>query len=215
MFNFLSDTVLELVLSTDTDYSYQTTVTYDREALLQAISNRDFTFFFQTRLAAIVELLRNAAIPEQFASIVSSFSSICDRVLAEDPEATLEDLVNSGLVDESGKATFVDNVTESFKDVVVTVHYAIALWTGKASFKVGGTSCTLSGTIHCASEDFNTYGTYGIRLSGRYLHPLRCRFPWPQSQHHLLLSRLLRLQHLRPRFALLQIRRSRCRDSLR
>lgn len=162
MFNFLSDTVLELVLSTDTDYSYQTTVTYDREALLQAISNRDFTFFFQTRLAAIVELLRNAAIPEQFASIVSSFSSICDRVLAEDPEATLEDLVNSGLVDESGKATFVDNVTESFKDVVVTVHYAIALWTGKASFKVGGTSCTLSGTIHCASEDFNTYGTYGI-----------------------------------------------------
>lgn len=161
-FNFLNDEVLELVLSAGGTYSYQTTVGYNREALLSAVDHKEYQFFFQRKLAAIVALLDGADIPAEYASVIAKFKAICMRTLASDPDATLQNLIKSGLVDQKGNAEFVTDMTDSFEKIVVKVHYSIMLWTGKASFKVGGTSCTLSGTIHCASEDFDTYGTYGI-----------------------------------------------------
>lgn len=161
-FNFLNDEVLELVLSTAGEYKYLTTVNINVEEFRNAIANGDYQYFFQTRLAQVVYLLDTADIPATFKNIVEYIKKIIYKKLAEDPDATVENLINNGLLDEEGNATFVEEVTEKYNEVAVTVHYQIMLWTGQASFKVGGTSCTLSGTVKCASPEFNDYGTYGI-----------------------------------------------------
>lgn len=161
-FNFLNDEVLELSLSNGSGYSYVTTVNYNRQDMADAIAMGDYAYFFQTRLATVVFLLDNATIPAEFSAAVEMFKKICYMQLASDPDATLQDLIDKGLLNEDGTAGFVQDVTDDFVVVVVKVRYSIVLWTGKASFKVGGTSCTLSGTIHCASSSFNDYGTYGI-----------------------------------------------------
>lgn len=161
-FNFLNDEVLELSLSTGTDYRYVTTVEYNREEMLKAIADGNYAYFFQTRLALVVYLLDNADIPAEYKAIVDTFKKLCYLQLAQDPDSTLQDLIDNGLLDDEGDADFVQDVTDNYLVIVVKVRYSIALWTGKASFKVGGTSCTLSGTIHCASSTFDQYGTYGI-----------------------------------------------------
>ncbi len=161
-FNFLNDEVLELSLSNGSEYRYITTVEYNKEEMLSAINDKDYSYIFQTRLALVVYLLENADIPAEYKFIVEIFKVLCYKQLSQNPDSTLQDLIDNGLLDENGNADFIDDVTDTFLDVEVNVRYSIVLWTGKASFKVGGTSCTLSGTIHCASPSFNEYGTYGI-----------------------------------------------------
>lgn len=161
-FNFLNDEVLELSLSNGTDYRYVTTVEYNKADMFKAIADGDYTYFFQTRLALVVYLLDNADIPAEYKEIVSMFKKMCYLQLSKDPSSTLQDLIDNGLLDDDGNADFVKDITDDFLVVVVKVRYSIVIWTGKASFKVGGTSCTLSGTIHCASPSFDQYGTYGI-----------------------------------------------------
>lgn len=57
---------------------------------------------------------------------------------------------------------FVSDINVVFDVVVEKVFSELALWTGEASFKVGGSSCTLKGSIWCASQTFGDYGVYGI-----------------------------------------------------
>ena len=57
---------------------------------------------------------------------------------------------------------FVSDINVVFDVVVEKVFSELALWTGEASFKVGGSSCTLKGAIWCASQTFGDYGVYGI-----------------------------------------------------
>lgn len=57
---------------------------------------------------------------------------------------------------------FVSDINVVFDVVVEKVFSELALWTGEASFKVGGSSCTLKGSIWCASQIFGDYGVYGI-----------------------------------------------------
>lgn len=162
-FHFLGDDVLELTQSANgSEPKYVTAVHVDREAMRQTLSEGDYSFLFQTRLATVVLLLENAELPEAFNLPLAVFKTIVNLKMAKNQEATLEDLVESGLLDNKGLATFVEEVTEQFIEAVTDVRYAIVLWTGKATFKVGGTSCTLSGTIHCASPSFNELGEYGI-----------------------------------------------------
>lgn len=56
---------------------------------------------------------------------------------------------------------FVSDINVVFDVVVEKVFSELALWTGEASFKVGGSSCTLKGSIWCASQTFGDYGVYG------------------------------------------------------
>lgn len=57
---------------------------------------------------------------------------------------------------------FVSDINVVFDVVVEKVFSELTLWTGEASFKVGGSSCTLKGSIWCASQTFGDYGVYGI-----------------------------------------------------
>lgn len=162
-FNFLNDEVLELTLSVNgSELEYVTAIHVDRAALNEALSNQDFSFLFQARLATVVFLLENADVPAPFDLAVQFFTAICKLQMASDQGATLEDLIENGLLGETGLAEAVEDLTEQFIEAVTDVKYSIVIWTGKATFKVGGTSCTLSGTIHCASDAIDEYGVYGI-----------------------------------------------------
>lgn len=64
--------------------------------------------------------------------------------------------------EEDGTFVFVADININFDIVIEKIYTELALWTGEATFKVGGSSCTLKGSIWCASPKFNDYGVYGI-----------------------------------------------------
>lgn len=95
-----------------------------------------------------------------FEELISIFSDVLKLKIDVNSEATIGKL---GLSKDDATFTFITNINTWYQVTVITkVYYSVVMWTGKASYKVGGSSCTLSGTIWCASQTFNEYGTYGI-----------------------------------------------------
>lgn len=85
------------------------------------------------------------------------FAKVCILPYVED-----EELVNSLPIDDSGNYEFAVSLAGWYDDVVAKICNTLFLWTGDASYKVGGSSCTLSGSIWCPGNTYNEYGTYGI-----------------------------------------------------
>lgn len=74
-----------------------------------------------------------------------------------------DELVGGITTSDSGNYEFTETIEEWYDDKIGEyVCNTLSLWTGKATYKVGGSSCTLSGTIWCPSNVYNIYGTYGI-----------------------------------------------------
>lgn len=161
-FNFLNDNILELALETGDSYEYKASVDYDKGSLMQKVDNADYPCLFQDGMAYIVALVETVSLPSDFKSVLDAFRDICGMGLADDQDKALENLEENGLLNEDGIVEVAETTSENYDDVSQKVNYSIMLWTGKASFKVGGTSCTLSGAVHCASPAFNYYGSYGI-----------------------------------------------------
>lgn len=94
---------------------------------------------------------------------ITKLIEVCETTIKlevdEDSKTKIEIL---GLEKEDGVFTFVTTITTEYKIVITNVYYSLVVWTGRATFKVGGTSCTLWGTVWCPSSTFNDLGTYGI-----------------------------------------------------
>lgn len=95
---------------------------------------------------------------------ISKLKIVCETTIElkvdEDSDKTLELIGLSKGDDEI--YTFVTEITLEYTIVIDKVYYSLAIWTGEATFKVGGFSCTLWGTIWCPSPTYNDLGTYGI-----------------------------------------------------
>ena len=86
------------------------------------------------------------------------------------PYVKNSDIVKDLVKSASGNYEFTETVRDWYEKIVnMDICNTLFLWTGKATFKVGGSSCTLSGTIWCPSKAYNTYGTYGIPVSYTHL----------------------------------------------
>jgi hypothetical protein len=85
-----------------------------------------------------------------------------------DDVSSLEYEDNPTAVDEipvasSGDYVFSEIIEDWYGDEIGDyVCNSLSLWTGEAKFKVGGSSCTLSGSVYCLTGAYNEYGTYGI-----------------------------------------------------
>ena len=157
-FSFPNDSILELVYDDKTKMTMLDSIPFKKQTLQDIISANNYDDF-KSSLSNIIALLNNAS---KDITVIQGFKQVIDVVvtLNYNPESRLVDELQRQI---DGNYDFAGELKQWYDDNVVSnVYYKLALWTGNASFKVGGSSCTLSGSIWCPISTFNNLGTYGI-----------------------------------------------------
>lgn len=155
--SFLNDQTLELVFDDGTEVKYLSEITYDRSNLptLKGLYSDDN---LKAILANLVTLMKDSSSETVLSKHLSAFEDVYK--MSDVDVENVSDIIRT---DSNGKYRFVNKIDNWYQNTIVdNIKKYISIWTGKASFKVGGSSCTLSGTIFCSTDDFNKYGTYGI-----------------------------------------------------
>lgn len=163
-FSFPNDSILELLYDDGKKVTMLDSIPYSKEKLPSVnMANADA---FKATLANTAKLLKKdfggttkavstSSLADAYGTV---FQTVSNQVYIENPE-----LVASIDMNTSGNYTFTETISNWYNDAVaVKACYDLSIWTGNASYKVGGSSCTLSGTIWCPANIFNEYGTYGI-----------------------------------------------------
>lgn len=162
-FSFPNDSIMELLYDDGKTVVMLDSIAYSKNELPSVnLSNTDA---FKATLANTAKLLKNNFARTR-AMTTSSLSSVYGSVFEEvsnEPYVENADVVTGMNTNASGDYTFTETISDWYNDEIGDyVCNTLSLWTGNASYKVGGSSCTLSGTIWCPSNIYNDYGTYGI-----------------------------------------------------
>ncbi len=166
-FVFLNDTVLEIVYDSNDNalgkMELTGSVAYNKSALL---ASSTYSNPLQRPLYYLTTLVNGVTIN---ASSISSLVDTYRKTLTYEIKPAENDSVAVSQLDlpknEAGDFEFATLAQTVSQDIIVKVSYTIAVWTGNAKFKVGGSSCTLDGSVICPSADFNKYGKYGIVIA--------------------------------------------------
>jgi hypothetical protein len=164
-FSFPNDTIVELLFDDGKEVKLAGSYKFPRESLpsFDELLKEDV---FKSTLANAAALLR-ANIPSQEGEepgepVAQGFADMFDQVSSQ-AYTENQEAVNLLEKNAEGNYQFAQILQDWFNnEVSVAVYNTLTLWTGKATYKVGGSSCTLSGTIWCATDTYNDYGTYGI-----------------------------------------------------
>ena len=159
LFSYPNDSILELVYDDGSKMEMLDSIAYSRKELEDLVSSLEFTTQFQKALYYFTKLV-DGHNKTYFTELIDLFKEVLKlKIDTTEIPADKLDLPKT----EDNNYEFSEKMEQWFNDMIVTkVLYSVVMWTGNASFKVGGSSCTLSGTIWCASQSFNDYGTYGI-----------------------------------------------------
>lgn len=158
-FSYPNDSILELVYDNGSKLEMLDSISYSRKEMETTVSTLKYDTQLQKALYYFISLVKGHT-ATHFDELISIFSDVLKLKIDVNSEATIGKL---GLSKDDATFTFITDMNSWYQVTVVTkVYYSVVMWTGKASYKVGGSSCTLSGTIWCASQTFNEYGTYGI-----------------------------------------------------
>jgi len=154
-FGYPTDTTFELVYDDGVTAAMVGSMKISMDALKNSVYGEDA---FKSTIANAATLLKdgnggNVAL----ATYAELFETVCDLPYVDD-----EDFIASLPIGESGHYEFSESMSSWYDDHVNIICNTLFLWTGDASYKVGGSSCTLSGSIWCPSNAYNEYGTYGI-----------------------------------------------------
>lgn len=161
-FSFPNDSILELLYDDGKTVMMLDSIAYSKEELCNLTKQNEGDAFKATLAAAASLLERNITRSSVGETIVKEYSSVFKEVYGESYVKD-DELVGNITTSESGNYKFSETIAEWYDDEIGEyVCNTLSLWTGKATYKVGGSSCTLSGTIWCPSNTFNMYGTYGI-----------------------------------------------------
>lgn len=156
-FSFPNDTILELIHDNGTLVEMLDSIPYKKSELPGFTKYRDDTF--KSIIANIAALLEKNTNKKE---LTSRYAAAFNAVAALD-YTTATDILNELGISPKGQYEFSEKAAEWYSlHVGLVVYNTLSIWTGKASFKVGGSSCTLSGTIWCPSSAYNEVGTYGI-----------------------------------------------------
>ena len=167
-FSYPSEDIVEIVFDNGTTVAFIGSYEFDATAL-PGVALAAKGDIFKAALANAAYLMKlasssaaRAITRSTFEDIINEWANLFETIVNQDytdDEDALEDLPTDG----DGNFTFVDTIDEWYDNHISdVVYYTLSLWTGEATFKVGGSSCTLSGTIWCPSNVFNDFGTYGI-----------------------------------------------------
>ncbi len=160
-FSFPNDSILELLYDDRKTVMMLDSIAYSKENLtnLTASKNGDT---FKATLSAAASLLKKNTQSSAGETMTDAYGGVFEEVSGE-PYVQNDELVGGITTSESGNYEFTETIEEWYDDEIGEyVCNTLSLWTGKATYKVGGSSCTLSGTIWCPSNVYNIYGTYGI-----------------------------------------------------
>ena len=160
-FSWLSDEVLELVFTNGSTVTLVDQIKYDKKALdtaFKKLSNKNQVHSALFYFVKTVNVEKLASLPT-----VKAAAAYFHDVLDMNFDGTTVTAEEAGLkVDEKGTCELVNEADVFEQTFVAPVYSTVTIWTGQASFKVGGSSCTLSGTVFCPDDSFNKYGTVGI-----------------------------------------------------
>ncbi|MDO4165218.1 MAG: vWA domain-containing protein [Bacteroides sp.] len=166
-FSFPNDSILELIYDNGTTVTMLDSIAYSKEDL-PGLGSAYSTDAFKAALANTASLLNNNSSTRSTAketttlSLYDAYGSVFEEI-SNEPYVQDDEIVDEIITNESGNYQFTETIDNWYDDEVKeNVSNVLTLWTGKASYKVGGSSCTLSGTIWCSSNIYNEYGTYGI-----------------------------------------------------
>lgn len=159
-FSYPNDTILELVFNNGSEMLMQDSIPYSLDEINQSIAAKGYTdpikkalFFFNYLVKGHSDLAFVKELTTLFEGTLSLDIDTEGKVVIDEFDLPKE---------EDGTFSFIVNITQKVEIIIQKIYYQLSIWTGKATFKVGGTSCTLSGTIWCPSPDFETLGEYGI-----------------------------------------------------
>lgn len=159
-FSFPNDSILELLYDDGTNLTMLDSISYSKEDLLKLSTGDPFVSTLTTA-ASLMEKNKGAA-ANIANTLISKYSNIFSKVSQENYYEDNE-LVSKVERNTDGIFAFATYLYNWYWDNVnKKIINRLNLWTGKASYKVGGSSCTLSATIWCPAGNYNKYGTYGI-----------------------------------------------------
>ena len=153
-FGYPTDTTFELVYDDGVTAAMVGSMKISMDNLKNSVYGEDA---FKSTLANAASLLANCNDQEFLKTYANLFTSVCNLPYVDD-----EEFVASLPIGESGHYEFAESLGSWYDDHVSMICNTLFMWTGDASYKVGGSSCTLSGSIWCPSNTYNEYGTYGI-----------------------------------------------------
>ena len=155
-FSFPNDSILELLYDNGKKITMLDSIPYSKKELINVSTTMGDAF--KSSLINAATLLKKNTSGDSITNYHKLFELVCDEPYVED-----EDIIDGISKGDTGNYTFADSISKWYDDEVNSnVCNSLSIWTGKATYKVGGSSCTLSGTIWCTSNIYNTYGTYGI-----------------------------------------------------
>lgn len=164
-FSFPNDTILELLFDDGNSVVMLDSIAY----LKSDIISNSVSFkkdVFKSVLSNTSSLLKKNAKSNVNSNKGSSMADTYGKtfeVVSQESYVQDNDLVAQIKKDDAGVYEFTETISEWYDDEIGEyVCNTLSLWTGKATYKVGGSSCTLSATIWCPSNTYNEYGTYGI-----------------------------------------------------
>jgi len=167
-FSYPSATIVELVFDDNENVNFIGSYEFDPATLPgnEFAAEGDIFKAALANCAAILKLTKGAAARattrSSFISIIDEYINLFETIVNQDYDED-SDVADDLPKDSDGNYQFAETLDEWVEEEISnTVYYTLSLWTGKATFKVGGSSCTLSATIWCPSNVFNDYGTYGI-----------------------------------------------------
>lgn len=164
-FSFPDDSTMELLFDDGSEIKMLESIAYKKEDLA-AYGDLSDDKAFTTALRNTAALLNSKS--EEVSSIISTsylnsrygskFAEIAGLDYIKNNEVVAQEPVNA-----QGNIVTIADMLEWYKSHFKgALSGVLTLWTGEATFKVGGSSCTLSGTIWFPTNLFNKYGTYGI-----------------------------------------------------
>lgn len=164
-FSFLSDELLELVFKNGSDITYVDQIPYNKAELDAALAAANFKTDLQRSLfffVNVTDITKLASYPTVIAA-ANYFREVVNFNYTGSSTMTATEATDAGIEVASDGTAVAATEAETFEDTYVEpVYSTITVWTGKASFKVGGSSCTLSGTLFCADARAAEAGIVGI-----------------------------------------------------
>ncbi len=164
-FSFPNDSIVELVYDDSKKVELLGSFKYPK-ANLPSLSDMLKGDVLKSVLANAASLIKantaSTATSSVGNAIATQFANLFDMVTGKSYEE------NAKAISELAKAASGNyKFSETMNDWYVLqigniVFNRLSIWTGEATYRVGGSSCTLSGTIWCPSNLYNVYGTYGI-----------------------------------------------------
>lgn len=164
-FSFPNDSIVEMVYDNGKAVAFLGSYKCWKKDL-PSFKDLDKKDAFRAALANAAALIKantgEESIDAGIKSLINHFATLFGNVGAMNYQKN-DEAVAKIPVNTAGVYTFTTTIQDWYMiEIVVRMYNTISLWTGKATYKVGGSSCTLSGTVWCNSDTFNELGTYGI-----------------------------------------------------